>query len=238
MSNKEIWNLICETPPKHTKPVTQGSHHYTSIQTQYRLERMTDLFGPCGVGWGFSSECREVRLEDGNVLAVATVVLWYVHKDEHGIPARMEIGPYTSSEQLFLATAKKPIDTDAYKKATTDALGKIMAHMGMCADVYYSMHDDQKYVEERRQEHASVDRGVAAIRAAKTREDLSAVVKKLAVTFNSGRVGDAAMAYLKSVVAEKEESLSVIAEEEVGEGAEGSESGNSFQGVPEGPRDS
>jgi len=37
-------------------------------------------------------------------------------------------------------------DTDAYKKASTDGLTKLLSHLGFNADVFLGMFDDNKYV--------------------------------------------------------------------------------------------
>jgi hypothetical protein len=40
------------------------------------------------------------------------------------------------------------VDSDAAKKATTDALTKLLSHLGFNADVFLKKFDDNKYVEQ------------------------------------------------------------------------------------------
>jgi hypothetical protein len=44
------------------------------------------------------------------------------------------------------------IDNDAFKKATTDALTKLLSHLGFNADVFLGLFDDNKYVKRMEQE--------------------------------------------------------------------------------------
>ena len=53
--NMHIWNQVCETDPDYTKEVGYRGG-FTSITPQYQKQRMTETFGPCGVGWGAEAE--------------------------------------------------------------------------------------------------------------------------------------------------------------------------------------
>jgi hypothetical protein len=44
------------------------------------------------------------------------------------------------------------VDSDASKKATTDAITKLLSQLGFSADVFLGKYDDQKYVEALREE--------------------------------------------------------------------------------------
>lgn len=62
------------------------------------------------------------------------------------------------------------IDNDAFKKATTDALTKLISHLGFNADVFMGQFDDNKYVEKMRAEfspdHQKASQYLGAVRKA------------------------------------------------------------------------
>jgi hypothetical protein len=73
------------------------------------------------------------------------------------------------------------IDNDAFKKALTDALTKLLSHLGMNADVFLGMFDDNKYVAEMRERFdpktAEATKYLGPIRQAIKEEDSLAAVQ-------------------------------------------------------------
>jgi hypothetical protein len=65
--------------PQAVKPITGKQYSGNSPKPYWIVERLTEEFGPCGKGWGFTilSERME-RLSDTDVLHVALVRFWYV----------------------------------------------------------------------------------------------------------------------------------------------------------------
>jgi hypothetical protein len=51
-ANTTIWEKLCETDPSRTKDFRKGFSG-TSINPNYIYEKLTAVFGPCGIGWGF-----------------------------------------------------------------------------------------------------------------------------------------------------------------------------------------
>ena len=48
-----IWDALGKTDPDHTKSFTRaGGFKGTAIKPMWAIKRMTDFFGPCGLGWG------------------------------------------------------------------------------------------------------------------------------------------------------------------------------------------
>ncbi len=45
-----IWNAICETDQKHMKKVSIGSRSFNTVDAQYQIKKMTETFGPVGIG--------------------------------------------------------------------------------------------------------------------------------------------------------------------------------------------
>lgn len=138
--NMRIWNRVCETDPKHTKEVSLG-RRFTSIDAQYLVKKATEAFGPVGMGWGWMNT---VTIHDGEFV-LCEVTIW--HKNQSHF-----FGPFASIQPIKLKGGR--IDSDAPKKATTDALTKGLSHLGFGADVFLGQYDDNKYVAEMRQKYA------------------------------------------------------------------------------------
>ena len=143
MTNKDLWNRVCKTDPKHVKPITGKQYSGNSPKPYYIVERLTEEFGPCGKGWGFSilSERME-RLSDDDVLHIAHVRLWYLLE---GI--RCEFDQMGQTKACY-KTSKGSllVDEDAPKKSVTDALVKCASYRGFAGDIFSGRWDDSKYV--------------------------------------------------------------------------------------------
>jgi len=132
MSNLELWNAVCKTDPKHTKKVSQRGG-FTAIDAHYQIESATRQFGPIGIGWGYVTG--EPIFQ--NSVVIVPVTFW------HGDRAN-NFGPIYGCADMF----GKRVDTDAPKKATTDAITKALSMLGFNADVFLGKFDDNKYVQE------------------------------------------------------------------------------------------
>ena len=145
MNNKELWQRAFMTDPRAVKPITGKQYSGNSPKPYWIVERLTDEFGPCGIGWGFTilSERME-RLTPSDVLHVAVVRFWYVLGDKRG--EFEQIGQtkavYEKSKGGFM------VDEDAPKKSVTDALVKCASYLGFAGDIFSGMWDDSKYVQQ------------------------------------------------------------------------------------------
>ena len=158
MTNMRIWDALKTTDPRHTKEVGFG-RKFTSIDAQWQLQRMTEQFGPVGEGWGYTCEHSVLRLADDLALAIVDVTIWWGKEREasvHGLVHPQTYGPIRAAAPLWEATkeGKMRLDDDAPKKAMTDALTKGLSHLGLSADVFLGMYDDNKYVAKLKAEFA------------------------------------------------------------------------------------
>jgi hypothetical protein len=143
--NMKFWESVKKTDPARVKPITGKQYKGNSPQPYYLVERMTDAFGMCGIGWGLNIiNERMERLTDTDVLHVAVVELWYVHESKKG--SITQIGQtkacYKTSSGSLL------VDEDAPKKSITDAMTKCMSYLGFAGDIFSGQWDDSKYVQE------------------------------------------------------------------------------------------
>lgn len=145
LDNMRIWEQVCETDPKFTKAVGfRGG--FTSIDPQYQKRRMTELFGPCGIGWGGEATWVEVPRDEGNVVVRCTVHVWY--RDETDTVRYLT--PVTA-KAMACDNGREDLDSD--KKCFTDAFSKSTASLGLNADVFLGQFDDPSYVKQMEKKH-------------------------------------------------------------------------------------
>ena len=153
--NLTIWNTLGRTNPDQTKGFSRaGGFRGTAVKPVYTEQKMTELFGPCGIGWGFSEPTFQlVPGSDGQTAVYCWLSLWYVHDG-----ARSQPVPGVGGDMVIVKQSSGlRTDDEAFKKAFTDAIGNAMKHIGMSADVHMGRFDDSKYVNELRREDAEAN---------------------------------------------------------------------------------
>jgi hypothetical protein len=149
--NMGLWERVCVTDPKAVKPITGKQYNGNSPKPYWIVQRLTEEFGPCGKGWGFSIlNERMERLTENDVLHVAVVRFWYVSEG-----ARCELEQIGQTKAVY-KTSKGAllVDEDAPKKSVTDALVKCASYIGFAGDIFSGRWDDSKYVAWAREQYA------------------------------------------------------------------------------------
>jgi hypothetical protein len=136
-----IWSAVEKTDPAHTKKVNQRGG-FTAISAAYQIKRATETFGPIGAGWGYHAQAPIFH----DTIVFVPVTLW------HSGDRNTQFGPMTGGAEW--KSKQGHIDSDAIKKATTDALTKLLSQLGFNADVFLGLFDDNKYLAEVRAEFA------------------------------------------------------------------------------------
>ena len=149
--NLKIWDAVSTTDPSHTKKVTFG-RSFTAIDPHYQIKMATEQFGPVGEGWGYNCEHNTIQVDDVTLFAICDVWVWWES------PKHL-FGPLRGASELRYVTkdGKVKTDTDAPKKAMTDALTKGLSHLGFNADVFLGLFDDNKYVQKLIDIHAQTN---------------------------------------------------------------------------------
>lgn len=130
----EIYNKLKEVPEDCLKKITGGRlKGMSDIKPQWRILKLTETFGICGVGWKF--KIINKWIEDGsNNEKVAFVDLeLYIKVDDKWSEAIIGNGG-----SMFVAKEKHGMYTsdEAYKMAITDALGTAAKCIGLASDIY------------------------------------------------------------------------------------------------------
>lgn len=190
-NNMALWDAVSKTDVDHTKQVSFG-RKFTAIDAHSQIMEATRVFGPIGQGWGYDNEYGEVHMTDGRIIVWCDVRFWWVAEGEswEGNPGKdykKHFGPVRGCSMMVSKMEKVP-DTDAYKKASTDGLTKLLSHLGFNADVFLGMFDDNKYVEglkkekdseatDKEREYRETRAGfIKKVQASKASKDIDAVM--------------------------------------------------------------
>jgi len=154
MNTMDLWNKVERTDPSQTKPIDGKSYKGTSPKPYYLIRKATEVFGPCGIGWGF--EIIEEKLLDGALIEpgfferihMARVRVWYQWNDKRGTVEHVGQTAFSGKRN----NGKSYTDEDAPKKSVTDALVKALSMIGFAGDIFMGRYDDSKYVAELREE--------------------------------------------------------------------------------------
>lgn len=203
-----FYEALETTDPNFTKRQTTGAK-LTSISPQYQVRKMTERFGPVGIGWGFDLTYSEiidgVLMIDKNLLGengqpkeyghskihTARIRLWYFDPDapkldSKGDRARPAEVQGTGHTKFIYLTSYGPMMDDEYeKKSITDALTKAMSMIGMGGDVRMGLFDDSDYVAELSREAAlegAEDKETALVEAEQEFREWYATTLKLIET--------------------------------------------------------
>ena len=148
--NLAIYNQVRSVPSDAITPITGGPMKGKSnINPQWRLEKLTELFGPAGIGWKVEQVARWSETTGHGEVAVFCEVNLYVKQGEQwsapvfGQGGNMLMRRSTEWVNGQPVTAVH-IDDEAYKKAYTDAISVACKALGFAADVYYK-EDETKY---------------------------------------------------------------------------------------------
>lgn len=150
--NKKLWNAVCKTDPDHVKKISGKSYQGSSPKPYYLIERATDTFGPCGIGWGIDViEERFFNFSETEIHHFATVEFWYVLDGKRGTVRQMG-----GTRAAYITSAGKfTCDEDAPKKSITDGMVKAMSMVGFAGDIFGGRWDDSKYQDELKAEKDS-----------------------------------------------------------------------------------
>jgi hypothetical protein len=152
--NTKLWDSVCRTDPAHTKKFTKsGGFSGTAIKPFYLMRKATEVFGTCGIGWGWT------ELENTVVGGVwcSKVEVWYIWEKERGV-----IQQWGQTVMMGKNKHGDFVDEEAPKKAMTDAVTKCLSYLGFAGDVHMGLFDDSKYIDERNAEEAEVKKQESA----------------------------------------------------------------------------
>jgi hypothetical protein len=141
MEKLHYWNLMKSVPKDRLKTIQAGRLKGKSdINPQWRYEKLTEVFGPCGFGWKYTIEKTWVQeYANGEIASFAQINL-YVKIDDiwsDAIPA--------NGGSMFVANESRGpyVSDECFKMAITDALGTAAKMLGVASDVYQGLSDSK-----------------------------------------------------------------------------------------------
>ena len=149
MDNMELFKMFETTPAEAQKPIEAGRlKGFTDINPMWRFKRLTEVFGPVGVGWKFTIVDKQiVPGANEEMAAFVDILLYYKHNGEwsEGIPG--------TGGSSFVAKERNGlyVSDECFKMALSDAIGTACKALGMSADIYFSK-DRSKYTGQKEEE--------------------------------------------------------------------------------------
>lgn len=157
MDKLKLYNMGREVPDNAKKPISAGRlKGMTDINPMWRIKRLTEMFGPCGIGWWYEITDKQIVCDEttNQKATFVDILLFYIDpesgKESHGIPgtggssfvSQERNGPYLSDE--------------CFKMALTDAISVSAKALGIGADVYFDK-DRTKYTGQEEPEQTKME---------------------------------------------------------------------------------
>lgn len=151
MDNLKFYNMGRDVPDNAKKPIKGGRlNGMTDINPMWRIKKLTEMFGACGVGWWYEITNKQIVTDEYTLqkAAFVDILLYYVDpesgKESHGIPG--------TGGSSFVAQERSGayLSDECFKMALTDAISVAAKALGIGADVYWN-ENGTKYSKERQE---------------------------------------------------------------------------------------
>lgn len=159
MENMTIYDACRSVPETAKKAITAGRlKGKTDINPMWRIKRLTEQFGPCGIGWYYKPVQKWMETHGDEIAAFVDIELYVKIGGEWSMPIAGTGG------SMFAARQKDGVyvSDECYKMATTDAISVACKQLGVGADVYWdadrTKYDDPKAPTTMQQAEAPVDK--------------------------------------------------------------------------------
>jgi len=142
MENLRIYEAVRSVPGEALKPIEAGRLKGKSdINPMWRIKKLTEIYGPCGIGWKYVITRQWTELGANEEIAAFTNIELFVKEDEKW----SEAIPGTGGS-MFVAKERNGlyVSDECYKMALTDAISVSCKALGIGADVYWN-GDRTKY---------------------------------------------------------------------------------------------
>ncbi len=149
MENLFFYNMGREVPQSAKREIRGGRlSGKTDINPMWRIKKLTELFGPCGIGWYYKS-VREWLEPYGDCVAAFVKIELYIRTEEDD-EWSMPIQGTGGSMFVELESKGPHVSDECFKMATTDAISVACKQLGIGADVYWEK-DHTKYQTSQKQ---------------------------------------------------------------------------------------
>ena len=134
MSNMDIYDSFRVTPKEAQKEIAGGRlRGFTDINPMYRIQKLTEKFGPCGIGWYYEPVKKWIEQAGDEVMAFVDISLFIKVDGEWSKP----IAGTGGSALYAMEKGGLKASDECFKMATTDAISVACKQLGIGADVYW-----------------------------------------------------------------------------------------------------
>lgn len=147
-SNLIIWEQLKSVPEKAQKKILGGRlKGMTDIKPQWRLQRLTEVFGVIGIGWYYEVTKQWIvnpEIETNEQSAFVNINLYVKVDGEWSKPI------FGNGGSSFVAKERNGLylSDEAYKMALTDAISVASKQLGLASDIYMG-YSDSKYAGDK-----------------------------------------------------------------------------------------
>ena len=136
---KVLYDKLRDVPKEALKTINAGRlKNMSDINPMWRIQRMTEVFGTCGIGWKYSINKQWTETFGNETKAYCNIDL-FVKIDGEWSEAIPGTG---GSSEVTMERNGVYVSDECYKMALTDALSVAMKALGVAADVYFEAGKD------------------------------------------------------------------------------------------------
>ena len=143
MDNMSIYEMVKEVPKDAQKEIQAGRlKGMTDINPMWRIEKLTEVFGVCGIGWYTEITNKWIEEGAGGEKCAFVQINLFVKVDGEWSKPIEGIGGSS-----FIASQKSGLYTsdECYKMAYTDAISVACKALGFGANIYWKKKNETKY---------------------------------------------------------------------------------------------
>jgi hypothetical protein len=187
--NMKFYDAMRAVPKEAQKTFNNGKFSGTDINPMWRIKKLTELFGPCGIGWYTEPVSRHMeRAEDGTTCAFVSINLYIKVDGEWSKPIYGEGGNTfaTKTKAGYLS-----VSDEAYKMAYTDAISNAAKALGCGADIWFEKDRTKYDLQQERAQSTAQPAAQPAQTAAPATTDMD--IAKLVAQANACNTADEVM---------------------------------------------
>jgi len=144
-TNMRFYSQFMTTPKEAQRPFNNGSFSGTDINPMFRIQKLTEVFGPVGFGWWTGNVRYEfVESPETKEVSVFCELDLYVKDPESGEVSQPIYGIGGNTYIKNWAKSGLKASDEAKKMAYTDAVSIACKSLGIGHDIWYSQ-DRTKY---------------------------------------------------------------------------------------------
>lgn len=142
--NLKVYNELRAVPKEACKNFSNGRFSGTDINPMWRIKKLTETFGVCGIGW-YWDEPKFAETTQGTTTTVHCTLALYIKDGDKWSAPIYGVGGNTIASNT--KDGKFVVSDEAYKMAYTDAQSNAAKQLGLGADIWFEK-DQTKYTKQ------------------------------------------------------------------------------------------